>query len=65
MEVKFIDFEIKGDSRGGLIAVEELKTIPFEIKRVYYIFNTKYGVRRGFHAHKKTKTGSYCLSGKL
>ena len=63
MEVKFIDFEIKGDSRGGLIAVEELKTIPFEIKRVYYIFNTKYGVRRGFHAHKKLKQVAICLSG--
>ena len=26
--------------------------IPFEIKRVYYMYDTKEGVHRGFHAHK-------------
>ena len=36
-----INFEIKGDSRGSLIAIENNKNIPFEIKRIYYIFDTK------------------------
>ena len=33
--------EINKDKRGSLIALENLKTVPFEIKRVYYIYDTK------------------------
>jgi len=58
-----INFEIKGDERGSLISLEENKNIPFDIKRVYYIFGTKIGVRRGFHAHKKLKQLLVCVSG--
>ena len=63
MNIKFIDFEIKGDERGSLVAIEELKDIPFEVKRVYYIFNTKNNVRRGFHAHKNLKQVAICIKG--
>ncbi|XKG66910.1 FdtA/QdtA family cupin domain-containing protein [Mesobacillus maritimus] len=52
MESKLIHFDVLGDNRGSLIALEEHKNIPFKIKRVYYIFDTKNNVRRGFHAHK-------------
>ena len=52
---KIINLETLGDDRGSLIAVEEGYNAPFEIKRVYYIFDTKQGVERGFHAHKKLK----------
>ena len=52
---KIINLETLGDDRGSLIAVEEGYNVPFEIKRVYYIFDTKQGVERGFHAHKKLK----------
>ena len=48
---KLIDFKTLGDERGSLIAIEEGYNAPFEIKRVYYIFDTKKGVKRGFHAH--------------
>ena len=50
-----VHFKIKGDERGLLIALEENRNIPFEIKRVFYIFATREGVRRGEHAHYKTK----------
>ncbi len=63
MKIKFIDFNILGDERGSLIAIEELKDIPFEIKRVYYIFGTKQNVRRGFHAHKDLQQIAICVSG--
>lgn len=53
MEVTLHDFPILGDERGSLIALEQHKNIPFEIKRVYYIFDTPKEVRRGFHAHKE------------
>jgi len=49
---KLIDFKTLGDDRGSLIAIEEGYNAPFEIKRVYYIFDTKENVERGFHAHK-------------
>jgi hypothetical protein len=41
-----------GDDRGGLVVVEGLKHVPFEIKRSYFLVGTKEGVRRGFHAHR-------------
>ena len=63
MEIKIIDFEIKGDDRGKLIAIEELKNIPIEIKRVYYIFDNKNNIKRGFHAHKNLKQIAICVKG--
>ena len=63
MKIEIIDFEIKGDERGSLIALEGNKNIPFDIKRVYYIFGTKEGSRRGFHAHKKLKQVLVCVAG--
>lgn len=63
MDYKKIDFIIKGDENGSLIALEENKSIPFEIKRVYYIFDTKEGIRRGFHAHKSLEQVLICVSG--
>ena len=58
-----IDLDIRGDERGSLIALEENYNTPFAIKRVYYIFGTKEGVRRGFHAHKELKQLAICVSG--
>lgn len=52
------------DSRGSLIAIEAAKTIPFDIKRVYYIFETQQGVSRGFHAHKGLKQVALALRGR-
>ena len=52
MQVKLIPLQTHGDERGSLIALERDKNIPFEIRRVYYLFNTGSDVRRGFHAHK-------------
>lgn len=63
MKIEIINFDTKGDERGSLISLEENKNIPFDIKRVYYIFDTKIGVRRGFHAHKKLKQLLVCVSG--
>ncbi|TYT73325.1 WxcM-like domain-containing protein [Desulfobotulus mexicanus] len=36
----WIDFAVRGDERGSLVAFEGGMNIPFEIKRVYYIFGT-------------------------
>jgi dTDP-4-dehydrorhamnose 3,5-epimerase-like enzyme len=52
MEIKKYTFQRHGVDRGMLVALEEMKDIPFDIKRVYYMYDTIEGVRRGFHAHK-------------
>ena len=52
MDIKKYIFQRHGDDRGMLVAIEEMKDIPFDIKRVYYMYDTIEGVRRGFHAHK-------------
>ena len=53
--IKIINFPSLGDERGSLVSLESHKNIPFEIKRVYYIFGTKSDVSRGFHAHRSIK----------
>ena len=63
MKIELIDFNVLGDERGSLIALEENKNIPFELKRVYYIFGTREKVRRGYHAHKQLNQVAVCLSG--
>lgn len=63
MQIKLIPLQAHGDERGSLIALEEGKNIPFPVKRVYYLFNTKEGVRRGFHAHKTLKQVAIVVRG--
>ena len=52
MDYKLINMKVFGDERGKLISLESNKNIPFEIKRVYYIFDTHPEQARGNHAHK-------------
>jgi len=61
--ITLIDLPVLGDERGSLVALEGNRNIPFEIKRVYYIYGTQKGVARGFHAHKELKQVAICLSG--
>jgi dTDP-4-dehydrorhamnose 3,5-epimerase-like enzyme len=60
---KIINLETKGDLRGSLISLEANKNIPFEIKRVYYIFDNAPGIERGFHAHHNLKQAVICMHG--
>jgi dTDP-4-dehydrorhamnose 3,5-epimerase-like enzyme len=63
VDIKLIQLKSCGDDRGSLIALEEKSNIPFEIKRVYYMFNTGEGVTRGFHAHKTLKQVAIAVRG--
>lgn len=62
--IKWVNFPPLGDERGSLVALEAEKTVPFAIKRVYYIFGTQQGVARGFHAHRQLKQVAICITGK-
>jgi dTDP-4-dehydrorhamnose 3,5-epimerase-like enzyme len=63
MKIEKIIFEEHGDSRGQLIAIEENKDIPFEVKRIYYMYDTAENVSRGHHAHKKLQQILICVHG--
>ena len=58
-----LDFPTISDQRGSLVALEQFKNIPFEIKRVYYIHGTKQKEARGFHAHLELQQVLICVSG--
>lgn len=60
--IKYV-FQQHGDERGQLVALEENKDIPFEIKRVYYMYDTVDGVSRGHHAHKSLEQILICIHG--
>lgn len=62
--IQWVDFPSLGDERGSLVALEADKTVPFGVKRVYYIFGTQQNVARGFHAHYNLKQVAICVTGK-
>lgn len=54
-DVKLFDFPQKGDERGNLIIAEGGRDVPFEIKRVFYIYGTDRDMVRGEHANRQTE----------
>ena len=52
-----------GDSRGSLVSIESMKSIPFPIKRVYYIYETISDTVRGCHAHYELEQCIIAISG--
>ena len=63
MQIIKYAFQQHGDDRGHLVSLEEYNDIPFRIKRVYYMYETKEGIRRGYHAHKSLKQILVCIHG--
>ncbi len=53
----------RGDARGSLVVAEAGRECPFPVARVYWVFGTQAGVRRGFHAHHRTRQMAVCVSG--
>lgn len=63
MHLVTIQFPQFGDSKGYLTPLEAERNVPFSIKRVYYVYGTAPGIRRGFHAHRQTRQLAICLHG--
>ena len=61
---KVISLRSIGDDRGRLVAVERGGAVSFDIRRAYYIYDTKSEVARGFHAHRCLQQLAVCVSGK-
>lgn len=55
-QYKMINFKDLGDERGNLVVIEgEGMDIPFDIKRVFYIYGSDATVVRGQHANRETE----------
>jgi len=61
---EMIKFNQLGDDRGHLVVVEGMKDIPFDIKRVFYIYGSDKDVIRGQHANRKTEFVLINVAGK-
>ena len=53
--VHTLEFLQKGDERGHLVVVEGNKDIPFEIKRIFYIYGSDSDIIRGQHANRESE----------
>lgn len=54
-EIKILQFDELGDERGHLVVVEGKNSIPFDIKRIFYIYGSDKDVVRGQHANKESE----------
>ena len=60
---RFIELSQIKDSRGDLTFIEGGKHLPFNIARVYYLYNVPVDAERGGHAHKELEQVVFALSG--
>lgn len=63
MDVKFVQLPRILDSRGNLSFVEEKAHIPFEIKRIYWLYDVPGGECRGGHAYRTNEEFIIAMSG--
>lgn len=57
------EHRILGDYRGQLVAIEERQDVPFDVKRVFYIFSTQLNATRGEHSHYRTRQYLIAVNG--
>jgi hypothetical protein len=62
-EVRMVDLPRIHDPRGDLTFIEGGKHVPFDIARVYYLYNVPVDSERGGHAHKELEQVIFALSG--
>lgn len=60
---RLLELDVHGDNRGSLVAIERGGQLPFDVARVYYIFNVAKDTDRGFHAHRDLTQWLICVSG--
>ena len=63
-KVKMLSFKQNGDDRGHLVVIEGNKDVPFDIKRIFYIYGSDPNVIRGQHANRETEFVLVTVAGK-
>src|SRR5581483_11348436 len=63
--VRLIDLPHRHDVRGSLGVVEALRQIPFEIRRIYYLYDVTVGAERGAHAHRALQSLMIAAAGRF
>ncbi len=61
---QILNFADLGDERGKLVVIEGAQAIPFEIKRVFYIYDSDSTVIRGQHANRESEFVLINVAGK-
>ena len=64
-DILLIDLKAIVDPRGNLVPIEAERDIPFEIKRIFYVYGMNEQTIRGLHAHHTTQQFLICLSGSV
>ena len=59
-----LHFDDLGDERGKLVVIEGARAIPFEIKRVFYMYGSDASVVRGQHANRESEFVLINVAGK-
>ena len=62
-DCRVIDLTKISDPRGNLTFIEGGQHVPFDIKRVYYLYDVPGGAERGGHAHRKLRQLIIAMSG--
>lgn len=62
-DCRVIDLPKISDARGSLTFVEAEQHVPFEIRRIYYLYDVPQGAERGAHAHKALHQLIIAMSG--
>ena len=63
--VRTLNFKPITSEQGCLIPLEVNQDIPFDVNRVYYIYNVPQNERRGFHSHTDLEQVLVCMSGEV
>jgi hypothetical protein len=64
-QVRTIRLSTTSDPRGNLTAIEGARDIPFEIRRLFYMWGVQSPFERGKHAHQDTEQLLICVAGRL
>jgi dTDP-4-dehydrorhamnose 3,5-epimerase-like enzyme len=64
-DVKIYNVKTNIEGNGNLSPIQSIDDVPFEIKRIFYVFGVNDFTPRGCHAHYKTRQLLICLNGKI
>jgi dTDP-4-dehydrorhamnose 3,5-epimerase-like enzyme len=64
-QVRTIALQTHSDERGQLTVVHGNRDVPFELARLFYIYNVVHGHDRGGHAHRETHQGFIAITGEF